>query len=95
MTTIRLGERQSAEPNTCGSCQFYRRPDDSSPRGDCSLKMPPWIKLLHSHASERSGATESFENSTDPTMVYDNQTCSFWMSSGFSYVQDRKWTVTK
>ena len=105
MTSIRLGERQSAEPNTCGSCDYYRGSSGDS-RGNCGFKMPPWIRLLHAHASEttiardgstggRPAMTETFENSGDPTMVYDTQTCSFWAPSGLTYVQDRTWTVGK
>ena len=89
---VRLTERQSAEPRTCGSCKHYRRPDESD-RGKCDLTMPPWIKLRHAHASGEIGGEEMFENSGDPTMVYDNQTCSFWAASGLAYVQDRTWTV--
>jgi hypothetical protein len=58
--------------------------------------MPPWIKLQHTHASTEytvRGGEEIFENSNDPTTVYDNQTCSFWTPSGLTYVQDRTWTV--
>jgi hypothetical protein len=94
MTAIRLGERQTAEPNKCGSCSHYRRPSEGC-RGNCNFKMPPWIKLLHTHAQPESGFPETFENSSDPTMVYDNQTCSFWAPSGLTYVQDRTWTVTE
>ena len=46
--SIRLGERQSAEPNTCGSCGYYSRPTEGC-RGNCNFKMPPWIMLLHTH----------------------------------------------
>jgi hypothetical protein len=91
--SIRLGERQSAEPNTCGSCGYYSRPTEGC-RGNCNFKMPPWIMLLHTHAQREGSLSESFENSTDPTMVYDNQTCSFWKPSGMTYVQDRVWTVS-
>ena len=92
---IRLGERESAEPKTCGSCKHYYRPrDGDGGRGNCNFKMPPWIKLLHTHRQDVSNThQESFENSSDPTMVYDNQTCSLWEPSGQTYVQDRVWTV--
>ena len=92
--SIRLDARQSAEPNTCGSCLHYRRPDEGC-RGNCNFKMPPWIRLLHAHAQADCGIPESFENSSDPTMVYDDQTCSFWAASGLMFVQDRIWTVKR
>ena len=92
MSSIRLDERQSAEPSTCGSCGYYRRPGNGC-RGNCGFAMPPWIRLLHAHASSANGYNEMFENSSDPTMVYDTQTCSFWTASGVTYVQDRTWTV--
>lgn len=90
----RLGERESAEPNTCGSCAHYYRPRGEGRRGNCNFKLPPWIKLLHTYA-QIDGGGETFENSSDPTMVYDNQTCSFWTPSGRTYVQDRVWTVNR
>lgn len=97
---VRLHRDQSAAPQTCGSCALFTRartePQFGTTRGNCGLRFPPWMKLRHTHARtpERGGACEVFENSSDVTLVYDADTCSFWRQSGLTYVKDQVWSIT-
>lgn len=93
---IELGELESAEPGTCGACKHNHRNGMRTGRGECLLRLPPWIRLQHTHASKVDGrGVETFENSGDAHLVYDRQTCSFWTASGFTYTKQRTWTVDK
>ena len=90
---VRLKEGQSAEPSKCGSCKLFNRQSDQLGRGWCSLKFPPWVKISHAHAQVEKDGTEIVENSSDWTLVYDHEDCSFWRPSGLTYIKEQVWTI--
>lgn len=99
----RLHAKQSADVRTCGSCEFFdrERNDPNAPtKGQCTVRLPPWIKLQHTHAYTGSKANgfpagiEYVEDSSQWRRVEDTETCDLWRPSGLTYVKDQKWSVT-
>lgn len=103
---VRLYAKQSAWLRACGSCALFSRERNDErylqyapTKGNCGLKFPPWMKLLHNHVqigSKSNGFPEGVEyaeNSTDWTRVDDSDTCDFWRASGLTYVKDQTWSI--
>lgn len=40
-----LNDRQSAEPNQCGSCQHYKSREPGDGYGLCTFRLPPFITM--------------------------------------------------
>lgn len=83
-----LNERQSAEPNQCGSCQHYesRRPGDGF--GICGFKFPPHVAVTQ-YLGER-------DSMCNERTVRDTDTCSLYKIRNLAgepveFVQQRVW----
>jgi hypothetical protein len=85
---ITLPVGASAEPDTCGSCKFFRRYLESrfdAMVGYCEIKMPPpklWFKMK---TSEEIG-----EQDWRPNRVKDTDACDFYRHDGRVYVVQRR-----
>lgn len=98
MTEVELKEGQSAEPNKCGSCKFFKRNDVPETRtirggpqfevdiwrGRCGWRPPPWLDRA---AKETDG---TFMNSRE---VLDTDSCDLYRTSGATFIQKRRWRV--
>ncbi len=91
MTTITLPPGTSAEPNTCGSCKFFRRTDASyadvyRDRGWCQIRLPPLPERYQPLAVSRD--TEEGD-SWGPRARTDDMSCDLYRHSGETYVVQR------
>lgn len=84
-----LGQGQSAEPNQCGSCQYFRhRQEKYDTMGICSFKLPPWARVR--------GDGRNAVNEVDPRTVRDTDDCSLYKARNLAgepveFVQQRIW----
>lgn len=87
-TVIRLNEYQTAEPECCGSCDYFTGRGDG--HGICHFRFPPWVR--------RKGDQPDDLNEVDPRTVRDLDGCSLYKprSDGGELVlfsQGREWTA--
>lgn len=88
---IELGEGQTAEPNKCGSCEYFRhRQDRYDTMGICSFRFPPWVR--------RRGDEPNAVYEVDPRTVRDTDSCSLYVPRGgrespAQFVQRRIWVA--
>jgi hypothetical protein len=84
MADIVLAVNQSAASGQCGGCALFERDPDFSEyvtRGRCKLKLPP----------TRVFKREVWDGDSMPlTTVNDTDECSFWKSSGKTYIVSRR-----
>lgn len=81
---ITLSVGATAEPDTCGSCKFFHRPDDTyngAHVGHCSLLLPGKY------------VTKGWDgNGRPPTLMDDTDRCDLWRSDGQLYIVSRRVT---
>ena len=67
---IELEQGQSANPNECGSCQYFGGRGNKDLYGVCNFLLPPWVMTIFKTSDE------GFE--VNPRTVSDRSTCSFY-----------------
>ncbi len=83
-----LNERQSAEPNQCGSCQHFQPREPGDGFGQCTLRLPPWVAV-----KQREGERDSWCNERT---IQDINTCSLYQikkvgGEPVEFIQQRVW----
>ena len=87
ITTLALGA--NAEPNTCGSCKFFRRDRDyDSASGKCEIVLP---KKLASQRDIRSidPKQKDREYTGNEDQIKDTDRCDLYKSDGKQYIVQR------
>ncbi len=82
MTEVILPVGASAEPETCGSCKFFRRRDGGDCYGYCQIKLPPNKEYF----VVKQVTGDEYEASN---FLKDNASCDFWKSNGVRYIVQR------
>lgn len=83
MTEFVLGENQSAEPNTCGSCRFFlRKENDLGWTGTCTINLPPWAMTMLTPVEAGNSPERSHA---------DNRYCDLYQKSPYTFVKTIKW----
>lgn len=81
---IVLAINQSANTRECGSCKFFERRDATTEydkNGSCTLRFPP----------NRIFAKQVWDAESQPLdTVLDTNSCSFWESSGRTYIVSQR-----
>jgi hypothetical protein len=84
---IKLYDNQSANPNECGSCLFFKRIKDDGELGFCKFKLPPHIAL---------NTNDTIENNNDYNpinQVDDKYNCDMYKSANRVYMKTNHWTA--
>lgn len=90
ITPITLPVGASAEPETCGSCKFFKRgpltdgPYEGS-SGDCGIRMPPQKEFYKKMTYEEVG-----ESDRSPNWIKDTFGCDLYRADGKTYIVQRK-----
>jgi len=86
--TLPLGS--TAEPDTCGSCKFFKRADAASypcnqDRGWCRFVLPPMMQkfVLYQYKSDEEG------DGWGPRARNDTERCDCQVSDGKNYIVQR------
>lgn len=90
--TIELEDGQHAEPNECGSCQYYKDRHNRDSMGICHFRFPPWVR--------KRGDGPKDLNEVDPRTVRDTDGCSLYVARNVDgrpaqFVQRRYWEAGK
>jgi len=91
---MKLNDRQHAEPGQCGSCQHFRRRDDSDSMGTCEYKLPPWIMKYFEPSARVKQNAQDYMGPMDTVM--DTESCSIYTrkmicGSPAQFVQEHIW----
>ncbi len=85
---ITLAPGATAEPNTCGSCKFFKRDMNNGPyemaRGNCEIRMPPLKQYFRTMTYEETG-----ERDRAPNWVSDSAGCDLYRHDGKQYIVQR------
>lgn len=85
---IQLSQGQNAEPNTCGSCKFFKRYDDGNGgynTGACTFIFPPQVALGKQTYNDRD------EEYTDSRQCADTYSCHLYQSNNKEYGKIKYW----
>lgn len=90
---ITLAVGASAEPDTCGSCKFFRRMSDSGPAyamdGFCKIKLP--AKLAEQWAIRNiDPKMKDQEYTGNEDQIKDTDRCDLYRFSGQVYIVQRR-----
>ncbi len=77
---ITLPVGATAEPDTCGSCRFFKRGWNTyESAGKCYIKLPPWVQYKPVPRDE-----------ADPFWVRDTDRCDLQQHTGERYIVQRE-----
>lgn len=83
----------TAEPNTCGSCQSFRRRVDSgewySTNGTCNFKFPTKVAEM-ANIREVDPRRRDQEYTGNEDMIQDTDRCDLYRSTGLTYIVQRR-----
>ena len=86
---ITLPPGATAEPNTCGSCKFFRRCLDQgiyeASSGHCEIVMPPPKQRYRVLTYEETGEVDRA-----PNWIKDSARCDFYRPDGRKYIVQRE-----
>ena len=69
----------TADPDTCGSCKFFRRRDEyGSDRGVCTIVLPGWVQI-------KPPVNRNDEDWIDPALMKDTMRCDLQRPTGNFY----------
>jgi hypothetical protein len=87
---ITLPVGSSAEPDTCGSCKFFRRMTNNGDwyymNGWCTFKFPGRVV----EQWQMRGLDKNREGGDDPDRIKDTDRCDLYKFSGKVYIVQRR-----
>jgi hypothetical protein len=83
---VELQQGQSANPNQCGSCFYFKRMGEGNYSvGRCQFKFPPQLTKYTNRIDANT------EDSIPANQVNDDYNCSLYKSAGNEYHQVKIW----
>ena len=86
MTLITLSPGATSDPDTCGSCKFFRRlsycGDVNASTGSCEFRLPQKLYILFASKPYQEG-------DEDRTRVADTCRCDLYRPDGKRYIVQR------
>ncbi len=80
--TLPIGS--TAEPETCGSCKYFRRRSDGDAYGYCNIKMPPQKQYFADKVFKNDDEIEA------ANFTRDSNSCDLWKWDGKQYIVQRR-----